>query len=173
MRASAVRQDSDVRGHDRSTIYTTALIRPFCMHKFIAIGLLGLAGCASVQLPPGAEERRDFTQTTSMPYQDAYRIIAKQMRACYRVIGVFGNGYDIQADLDSAARTGRIELYHVGLTGASKPEDSIFSRTVTVTTSGTGTVIRTVGTTPKYVYINHRAIAAWLAGSDTCAPAKD
>jgi hypothetical protein len=71
---------------------------------------------------------------TSLPYLDAYRVIAKQMRACYRVIGLFGNGYDIQADLDTAHKAGTVELYHVALGGAvSKPEDSMFSRTVTVT----------------------------------------
>lgn len=143
------------------------------MHKFLLVPLIAFAGCASVQLPPGAEEQREFTQTTSLSYQDAFRIIAKQMRACYRVIGVFGNGYDIQADLDSVARLGRVELYHVGLAGTSKPEDSMFSRTVTVAGNGSGALIKTVGSTPSYVYINHRAITAWLLGSDSCAPVKD
>lgn len=143
------------------------------MHKPLLIALVALTGCAPVQLPPGTEEQREFTHTTSISYQDAYRIIAKQMRACYRVIGVFGNGYDVQADLDSVSRTGRVELYHVGLTGAAKPEDSIFSRTVTVSAAGSGAVVKTVGMTPKYVYMNHRAVTAWLSGSDTCAPAKD
>ena len=143
------------------------------MRKLLIIAVAGLVGCASMQLPPGAGEQREFTQTASVPYQDAYRVIAKQMRACYRVIGAFGNGYDIQADLDSSSRVGRIELYHVGLAGASKPEDSMFSRTVTVSAADSGTVVRTVGTTPKYVYMNHRAITAWLSGSDSCAPARD
>lgn len=141
------------------------------MHKLFVLALVILSGCAS--LPPGAEEQREFTQTTSLPYQDAYRIIAKQMRAWHRVIGLFGNGYDIQADLDSASRTGRVELYHVGLTGSSKPEDSMVSRTVTVSAAVNGSTITTVGTTPRFVYMNHRAIMAWLAGSDSCAPARN
>ena len=94
--------------------------------------VLSLVGCANIEMPPGQEDKQEFVQETTLPYREAYQIIAKQMRACYRVIGVFGNGYDIQADLDTADRSGRVEFYHVGITGASKPEDSIFSRTVTI-----------------------------------------
>lgn len=136
-----------------------------------AIGLIGaiiLTGCASIDLPKGQEDRREFVQETTMPYRDAYELVAKQMRACYRVIGVFGNGYDIQADLDSAARVGRVELYHVGLTGASKAEDSIFSRSVTVQGHEKGATITTSGITPRYVYVNHLSIKSWLSGSDSC-----
>lgn len=129
-----------------------------------------LSGCAGVQVPTAQQEQRTFTRETEVAYQDAYRVIAKQMRACYRGLGVFGNGYDVQADLDSAAKTGRIEVYYVGFTGAQKPEDSIFSRTVTVVATPKGSSITTTGTTPKYVYNTHMTIPAWLAGNDVCAP---
>ena len=142
------------------------------MKKYLfSFVVVALAGCVTV--PPEAEKQREFVQTTAMPYQDAYRLIAKKMRACYRVIGVFGNGYDVQADLDTVSRSGRFELYHVGLTGSSKPEDSMFSRTVTVSENGSITEVKTTGTTPRYVYINHRAIASWLAGGETCAILKE
>lgn len=141
------------------------------LQRTLAIALAAsLGGCATIELPPGQENKREFVQETTLQYKDAYQIIAKQMRACYRVIGVFGNGYDVQADLDTAERMGRIELYHVGLTGASKPEDSMFSRTVTVKARDNGSVVATTGTTPKYVYMNHLAAASWLAGSDSCGP---
>jgi hypothetical protein len=129
-----------------------------------------VAGCATVEMPQGKEEVREFTQETKVPYVAAYQLIAKQMRACYRVIGVFGNGYDIQADLDSASKTGHIELYHVGLTGASKPEDSSISRTVTVKEHDGGAIITINGTNPKFVYMNHLAIKNWLSGGETCGP---
>lgn len=129
-----------------------------------------LVGCAGIQIPPGSENEQTFIQESSKPYQDAYRIIAKQMRACYRVIGLFGNGYDIQADLDTMAKTGTVELYYVGFTGAQKPEESIFSRTVTISASPNGSIIKTSGTTPKYVYITHKTIPVWLDGIDSCAP---
>lgn len=129
-----------------------------------------LAGCATIDVPPGQENQREFVQETALPYRDAYQIVAKQMRACYRVIGLFGNGYEVQADLDSNERTGRVELYHVGLTGASKPEDSIFSRTVVIKGHDKGATVTTTGTTPRYVYINHLSVASWLAGSDMCGP---
>lgn len=139
------------------------------LHRTFTLGLaLLLGGCATIELPPGQENNREFIQETTLPYKDAYQIIAKQMRACHRVIGVFGNGYDVQADLDTAGRIGRVELYHVGLTGASKPEDSMFSRTVTVKGHDNGSTVVTTGTTPRFVYVNHLKVASWLAGSDSC-----
>jgi len=141
------------------------------IERRVILGLViaaSLSACANIELPQGQEDRREFVQETTLPYREAYQIIAKQMRACYRVIGLFGNGYDVQADLDTAERSGRVELYHVGLNGASKPEDSIFSRTVTIKARERGSVVITTGTTPKYVYINHLAVASWLAGSDSC-----
>ena len=141
------------------------------LHRAIGLALaVSLGGCATIELPMGQESKREFVQETTLPYKDAYQIIAKQMRACYRVIGLFGNGYDVQADLDAAERIGRVELYHVGLSGTSKPEDSMFSRTVTVKARDNGSVVVTTGTTPKYVYVNHLAVASWLAGSDSCGP---
>ena len=141
------------------------------MKLFTAIILLtSLYGCAHVELPAGKENQKEFVQTTNRPYRETYQVIAKQMRACYRVIGLFGNGYDIQADLDTANSSGRVELYHIGLTGASNPEDSMFSRTVTIKGEGNGSIVTTTGTTPKYVYGNHLSIASWLSGSDNCGP---
>ena len=132
--------------------------------------VIALTGCAALKLPPGQENEQTFVRETTKPYQEAYRIIAKQMRACYRAMGAFGNGYDIQADLDSAAKTGTIELYAVGFTGAQKPEDSIFSRTVVITGTQAGATIKTTGTTPKYVYLTHMTIPTWLTGADSCGP---
>ena len=136
--------------------------------SIIVVGLL--TGCAGIQLPPGQENQRSFTQESTQSYQEAYRIIAKQMRACYRVIGMLGNGYDIQSDLDTANKRGTVELYHVGFTGAQKPEDSIFSRTVTISEAASGSAITTTGTTPNYVYLTHKTIPTWLGGVDSCAP---
>lgn len=136
-----------------------------------------LTACASIPIPPEVEsgQMKEFTQISNVDYKDAYRIIAKQFRACYRVIGLFGNGYDVQADLDTEKKVGSIELYHVGLTGASKFEDSIFSSLVTITpTANKESKIITTGTTPKYSYIRSQAIKGWLRGDgDTCAPVAD
>jgi hypothetical protein len=136
----------------------------------LLLAAIALVGCASTPPPAGQEGQRAYTQQSAMPYQEAYRIIAKQMRACYRSIGPFGNGYDIQADMDTAAKTASVELYPVGLTGAEKPEDSQFSRTVSIKASGTGSLIETTGQTPKWVYMNHRAVTGWLAGDSVCRP---
>ena len=105
--------------------------------------LLVLSGCAVIKVPSGQENTRTWNWETTVDYQDAYRIVAKQMRACYRVIGFFGNGYDIQADLDTSNRRGTVELYSVGLFGAEKPEDSIVSRTVTIIGTEKGSRITT------------------------------
>ena len=136
--------------------------------SFAILLVAGLTACGTITLPPGQEDKKEFVQITSIPYREAYQVIAKQMRACYRAIGLFGNGYDVLTDLDTAERSGRIELYHVGLAGASKPEDSVFSRTVTIKGGEKGSVITTRGTTAKYVYVNHLMVASWLTGNDTC-----
>lgn len=124
---------------------------------------LALSACSTVQIPAGQESQRTFTQESSRPYQEAYRTIAKQMRACYRVIGLFGNGYDVQADLDTANQSGAVEVYHVGLTGASKPEDSIFSRTVTVQANGAGSIIKKNDWHNAAVCIRDSSLNTWLA----------
>jgi len=129
---------------------------------------LAAGSCSTTVLPPGQESRTEFVQHSSLSARDAYILVAKQMRSCFRVIGLFGNGYDIQADAYGPNGGGRIELYHVGLSGASKPEDSMFSRTIVITPGESGSTIVTTGTTPKYVYMNHRAIAGWLNGNDSC-----
>lgn len=129
---------------------------------------LGFSGCAVVSLPPGQENQREFVQETKLSLRDAYRIVSKQMKACYRGFGLLGNGYDIQADLDSGDGSARVELYYVGLSGATKPEDSVFSRTVTIRARDAGSVVTTTGTTPRYVYINHLAVASWLSGNESC-----
>jgi hypothetical protein len=143
------------------------------MKNLIALSFsLSLCACASIDMPPGTESKNVFTREVDVPYQDAYRTVAKQMRACYRVIGLLGNGYDVQADLDTTTQSGRVEVYYVGFTGAQKPEDSMFSRTVVVAKRGEGAEITTSGTTPKIVYLTHQTIPTWLAGIDSCAPRK-
>lgn len=128
-----------------------------------------LTACAGVTPPPGQETRTEFTQESATPYRDAYRVVAKMMRSCHRVIGLLGNGYEVMSDLDSEAGQGTVELYHVGLTGASTPEDSIYSRTVTIRENGAGSTITTTGTTPKHVYGTHLDVTAWLDGNLACA----
>jgi hypothetical protein len=138
-------------------------------HRTIAFALASiLAGCATIELPKGQESTREFIQETALPYKDAYQIIAKRMRACYSALTIFGTGYEVQADLDSAERIGRIEVYWVGPTGTLKPEDDPFNRTVTVKARDNGAVIVTTGTTPKHVYANHLAAASWVTGNDSC-----
>lgn len=136
----------------------------------LAISISMLSGCASVQIPPEQINQKTFTQESTKSYQESYRLIAKQMRACYKYIGLLGNGYDVQADLDSANKMGSVEVYYVGLTGAQKPEDSIFSRTVKITEAPNGSLITVTGTTPSYVYQTYRTIPKWLDGIDSCAP---
>lgn len=141
------------------------------MKRSIATTLVlvgAMAGCAT-PMPPGREDQRTFVQESGLPYQDAYRVIAKQMRACYRTIGVFGNGYDVQADLDAGAKQGVVELYPVGLTGAQKVEDSKFGLRVKAEATPAGTRITSTGTTPSFVFQLDGAIRVWLSGMDSCS----
>lgn len=137
------------------------------------IAALAISGCASVTPPPGQEDSTTFTQESSIGYKEAYRLIAKQMRGCYRVIGLFGHGYEVQNELDTEQKEGRIEIYYTGAFGAEKFEDSIYSRIVTVKEKGQGSTITTTGMRTKYAYVNHQAIKGWLRGNENCAPAKD
>lgn len=123
-------------------------------------------------MPPGQESSTEFVQKTSISYKEAYRLISKQMRACYRGIGPFGNGYDTNAELDTEIKKGVVELYHVGPSGVSKFDDSALSRTVEIEENGTGSVITTKGTTPSITYRNHLVIKAWLDGRESCSPSQ-
>lgn len=134
----------------------------------LALAAAALGGCAS--LPPELEGRRSFTQESALPYQQAYRIIARQMRACHRYIGLLGNGYDVQADLDGETRTGTVAVYPVGLAGTLKPEEWAFSQSVTIAAAPAGSLITVSGTTPAHVYRTHRKIPLWLGGAEACAP---
>lgn len=138
--------------------------------KMLAVmSALTLAACGTVTPPAGQESKKTFTQDSSVEYVAAYRLIAKQMRACYRNIGLFGNGYDVQADLDSGSKEGRVELYHVGLSGAGKPDDSIQGRTITIKPNGTGSIVTITGTVPERVYGTYLVIGKWLAGYEGCS----
>lgn len=76
-----------------------------------------LSSCGGIR-PTGSEKHlRSFTQESTRPYQDAYRIIDRRMRGCYRVIGTFGNGYDVHDELDTLNRRGVIEVFRIGLAG--------------------------------------------------------
>lgn len=145
------------------------------IHRTIALALTtSLMGCATFQMPPGQENQKEFAQMTTLSYRDAYQIIAKQTRACDLKIGGFGNGYHVRADSDASEQIGRVELYRVGITeavgllGPSKPEDSMFSRTVTVKAHDSGAEVITTGTSPKFVYASHLRVTSWLAGSESC-----
>jgi hypothetical protein len=143
--------------------------------RIIALALVtSLVGCATFEMPPGQENQKEFVQMSTLPYKDAYQIIAKLTRTCDGKIGAFGNGYHVKADFDATERIARVELYHVelkeavGLTGTSKPEDSMFSRTVTVKARDSGSEVTTAGTSPKFVYASHLRVASWLSGSESC-----
>jgi hypothetical protein len=145
------------------------------IQRIITITLTAsLIGCATFEMPPGQENQKEFSQMTTLSYKEAYQIIAKQTRACDRKIAAFGNGFHVRDDLDTANQIGRVELYRVdlkevvGITGATKPEDSMFSRTVTVKARDSGAEVTTTGTNPKYVYASHLRAISWLAGSESC-----
>lgn len=137
---------------------------------FVGFIYLILVNCTGVRLPPGMENQHSFTQYSDKHYVDIYRIISKQMRACYEVRGIFGNGFVVQSDLDSSRAMGIIELYPVGLSGAESASDSIFSKKIIVSKTKDGTKIITMGTTPSYVYSTHKTISNWIKGISTCSP---
>ena len=124
-------------------------------------------------MPAGQENERRFSQSSAIPYHDAYKIIDKQMRHCFRVITWLGNGLDVQAELDKFDKKGTIELYSIGLGGPSKPEESGVNVTVSIfEAAGNGSTIVTTGSTgtvPLWVYRVHKGIPAWLDGVPTCA----
>ncbi len=141
------------------------------LRRVVLLSCIALAGCALVDPPAGQETVREFAQETRLPYRDAYQIIARQMKSCHRMIGLLGTGYEIQSDLDSAASTGRVELFYIGLMGGgSKPEDSILSRTIIIKGHPSGATVTVSGQTPRYVYTNHLAIKSWLSGNAACDP---
>lgn len=134
---------------------------------FIAISLL-ISGCSVRTLPDGLEESKQITQRYDKKYVDVFKVVSKKMTSCYRSLGIFGNGYDVISHIDSDAKEGVVEVYHVGLTGAGSPEDSMMSRTVTIKDDRGATLVTTRGTTPMVVYMNHLAIKGWMNGNENC-----
>ncbi len=133
--------------------------------------LIGLAGCASSSLPPELADKKSFEQTSTLPYQEAYRIISRQMRVCYEKVGVGGkNGYDVVSNIDAAARRATINAFYYGMFSGSNPEDSSLSRKVTLTPAANGSTIVTSGSHSKNVYETHLSIRSWLSGVETCNP---
>ena len=130
-----------------------------------------MTGCASVPMPPGQENTKEFTQTTSLDYRQAYETIEQQGRACFRSIGVLGNGYDVRGELDTARRSGLVEFFSIGLKGPEKPQESSLGRTVTIQANGAGSRITTTGTTPRHAYDTHLIITDWLRGDRLCVNA--
>lgn len=142
-----------------------------CFRSMVATAAtVCLLGCSNIPIPPDSELSGTYTQVVAKPYQDVYRAVAKQMRACYRAITILGNGWDVQADLDALARTGRIEVYDVGLTGAKTAEASKSGRLVIVESLADGTRITTSAARPRDAYMTHLAIPGWLLGVDSCFP---
>jgi len=134
--------------------------------------LIGLAGCASSSsLPPELEGKRSFDQTSPLPYQEAYRIISRQMRVCFEKVGVGGkNGFEVVSSIDAAGRKATINALYHGLFSGSNPEEASQSRKVTLTPDGNGSTIVTSGPDSKNVYETHLSIRSWLSGVQTCNP---
>jgi hypothetical protein len=133
--------------------------------------LIGLSGCASSSLPPELEGSKSFEQTSTLPYQEAYRIISRQMRVCFEKVGAGGkNGYDVVSNIDASGRQATINAFFYGVFSGPNPENSSLSRKVTLTPDGTGSTIVTSGGVPKNAYETHLSIRSWLSGVQTCNP---
>lgn len=113
---------------------------------------------------------RSFTRESSVPLVEAHGIIAKQMRACYAVGGLFGNGYQVHEQLDSAAGRALVEVYAVGAGKTSSGEETRFARLVQLEAIDGGTRITSSGTIPRYAYATHNAVGSWLDGNTRCNP---
>ena len=144
------------------------------MKRVVVILVSGfLVGCGGIT-PTGSEKHlRSFTQESARPYQEAYRIIDRRMRGCYRIIGTFGNGYDVQGELDTLNQRGVIEVFRIGISGEENHKNAAFGRTVTVAAAPGGSVITTTGTVQRHVYRTHKSISAWLDGSISCSSTSD
>jgi hypothetical protein len=141
------------------------------VNKLLIAFVIGLAGCASSSLPPELEGKNSFEQTSPLPYQEAYRIISRQMRVCYQKVGAGGkNGYDIVSSIDAAGRRATINAFYYGLFSGPNPEESSLSRKVTLTPADSGSMIVTSGSHSKNVYETHLSIRSWLSGVETCNP---
>lgn len=142
-------------------MYALATPRGRLMRPLIAILMLSLAGCATTG--NGTPIVRD--QVSDVAYRDAYRTISRQFEACYRVRGIYGQGFDVHADLDTERQMGRVELFAIGLSGT---KESNASRVVTVVGDGPRSRILTSGVSPRYVERTHEAIGRWLTGDTRC-----
>lgn len=135
-----------------------------------AFSLLGLLGCAGMEIPPEQKSANTFSQVSSRPYPEAHRIIAKQMLACHRTLGPLGVGLGIQASLDTGRRSGVVELTPIEFTGKPQRDAAALGCSVMVLNAPMGSVVITTGPMSRHVYQTHKAIAAWLEGDgdDDC-----
>lgn len=142
------------------------------MKKLLMALVMGLAGCASSpSLPPELEGKKSFEQTSTLPYQEAYRVISRQMRLCFEKVGAGGkNGYEVVSNIDASGRQATINAIYHSIFSGSNPESSSLSRKVTLTPDGTGSTIVTSGGQPKKAYETHLSIRSWLSGIQSCNP---
>jgi len=131
--------------------------------------LLTIAACAGLpKPPPGPETDRSFTTASTVPYQDAYRSVARRSSACFAQSGLRSINHSVQADLDTAAKVGRVELFPSGPLDTESSDANRKSYVTTVSANGTGSQITTTGPTRNGAFTVHSMNAQWVAGDPSC-----
>ncbi|MEZ6855007.1 hypothetical protein [Halodesulfovibrio aestuarii] len=137
---------------------------------FCCFAVMLLTSCAPIHVPKELANQKEFSIETSMDYIHAYKIISRQMKACFRGIGLAGNGYEVESILNTEGHVGTIEIYYIGLSGAdSSYKDSSYGRLVTINKHSDQTHITIQGTSTDWAYYTRNAIERWLQGGTTCS----
>ena len=140
------------------------------MRRLLALlSLTCLCACAGLpKPPPGPETERSFSTVSAVPYQDAYRSVARRSTACFAQSGLSSINYSIQADLDAAAKVGRVELFPVGLFSAENKDSDRKSYVTVVTAKGDGSEVTTTGPSRNGAFLVHSMNLQWVRGEASC-----
>jgi hypothetical protein len=131
---------------------------------------LALTGCAGIpKPPPGSENDRTFTASTTVDYQDAFRSVARRSTACFGQTGFFTSmNYNVQSDLDAVAKIGRVEVFPVGVFSGEDKDSDRKSYITTIKATERGSEVTTTGPLRNTAYIVNLLSLQWISGKPDC-----
>lgn len=136
----------------------------------VSISMMTLMGCAGIpKPPPGSDNDRTFTTSSTMDYQEAFRSVARRSIACFGQSGFFSINHSVQSDLDAVAKIGRVEVFPVGVFSGENKDSDRKSYITTIKATKDGSEVTTTGPIRNTAYIVNLLSMQWVSGDPACS----